>query len=308
VTLPEPSSDPVPPTGPTTELRPTPETSAVAPAPLFTGPAVGAAGGGEVAGIVWFDRNDNAALDGREWLLPAVPVTLTRVSTPGLLRVHATTTPYVKSAVTGPDGSYRFTGLPPGSYRVTAVLDEEGFGYTSDTDGLADWRVDVGVVEDKRAVADFAGLGKGRLTGQVLDTVERHPVASAGVRCTWAGFDDVFGTADDVDMTDVAGADGSYDWRGVPYGAFTCVGKDPVRGTLSAAASVRVVSAAAVHATLPLGLRRAAAASRSGDGRSGALPRTGASTDTAVPGALLLILLGAVAHRRGRRRTSAAPL
>jgi hypothetical protein len=269
---------------------------------------VGTAGDGEVAGIVWFDRNDDAGLDANEWLLPAVPVTLTRIATPGLLRVQATSTSYTKSAVTGPDGSYRFTGLPPGAYRVTAAVHEEGFGYTSDTDGLADGRVVVGVVDGTRAVADFAGLGKGRLTGQVLDTVERHPVAAAGVRFTWAGFDDVFGTADVVDLTDTAGPDGSYDWRGVPYGAFTCIGKDPVRGTLSAAASVRVLSAAPVHATLPLGLRRAAAASRSGDGRSAALPRTGASTDTAVPGALLLIVLGVVAQRRGRRRPSAAPL
>jgi hypothetical protein len=267
------------------------------------GPAVSTAGDGEVTGIVWFDRNDNASLDGHEWLLPAVPVTLTRVASPGLLRVQATTTSYSKSMVTGPDGSYRFTGLPAGSYRVTAVLHEPGFGYTSDTDGLADWRVDVGVVEGKRAVADFAGLGKGRLTGQVLDTVERHPVSAAGVRCTWAGFDDVFGTPDDVAMTDTADADGSYDWRGVPYGAFTCVGKDPVRGTLSAAASVRVVSAAPVHATLPLGLRRAVA-SRSGDGRSAALPRTGAQLDLAIPVAGWLILLGIAAQWRGRRRTA----
>jgi hypothetical protein len=264
-------------------------TASTDPAPSGELPAVTSAPDGSVTGVAWFDRNDNGSVDPREWLLPAVPVTLTAVPalrTAGLLRTQAAPASYSRTVTTGTDGSYRFTGLPPGAYRVTAVLHEPGFAYTSDTDGLADWQVGVAVTTRAPGVADFAGLGTGRLTGQVLDTVERHPVAAADVRCTWAGFDDVFGTTDDVVMTDVADTRGSYDWSGVPYGAFTCVGKDPVRGTVSAAATVKVVSAVPVHATLPLGTRVDVAA------RWSALPRTGWSADTAAAGAAWLILLG----------------
>jgi hypothetical protein len=238
-------------------------------------------------------------------VLPDVEVTLVRTGEPvaALHRVAVTATFVPRTARTSSSGSYRFTGLPPGSYRVTASAHSDGFGYTSDTDGLRDWQVDVAVPAHGTGIASFAGLGKGRLTGVVLDRVRGSGIASAAVQCSWAGFDDIFGTADDVVLTDTANGAGAYDWRGVPYGLFRCTGSDPLTGETSAAARLSVMSAAAVHATLPVGAVRASRFSvRRAIPTIAALPRTGLSLAPAVAGGLALILLGQLAWAAGRRR------
>ncbi|MEY2553391.1 MAG: large repetitive protein, partial [Ilumatobacteraceae bacterium] len=178
---------------------------------------------GSVRGVVWFDRNGDGVLDGNEWVLPGVTVVLDDTSTAphvASLRTQAAATRL--TAVTAADGTYFLGGLPIGSYRVTATATINGFDYTSDTDGALDWKVAVNVVAHTTSVADFAGLGRGEVTGQVFDSATLQGIAGASIRCQWSGFDDVLGNEDDVMFSITADPTGSFDMAGVPYGYFTC--------------------------------------------------------------------------------------
>jgi LPXTG-motif cell wall-anchored protein len=220
-----------------------------------------------VTGIVWFDRNADATLDAGEWTLPFVEVVLTRTTrntTMSGLRTARTTGTTVSYAVTDAGGSYRFTGVQPGQYTVTATASIDGFDITSDTDGQTDWTVDVNAQAGQLAIADFAGLGRGTLTGSMFEVTTRSGISSAAVLCRWAGFDDVMNSADDMTFTATANADGTFEMRGVPYGEFSCTGTDPVTGTLSSVAAVGVWSPAPVQAPLPLNLGQPSAAPEPG--------------------------------------------
>lgn len=265
-------------------------TAPATPSPTISADAAPAVDG-SIRGVAWFDRNRNGVLDGREWILPGVAITLMRSSTPapaGDLSAAAVQPPI--SAVTAADGSYRVTGLAPGNYEVAAAAEIEGFDYTSDTDGDPDWVVDVGVAADGIGVADFAGLGRGALFGKMFELRTSMGLGFAAVTCRWGGFDDVLGTPDDVPFEVTAGADGSYDLRGVPYGNFTCSGLDG-DGRRSASIAAAVLSPAPVEAPLPVDTPP-----------TGGLPVTGSPTTTLVVLALGALGAGAVLVRSGRRR------
>jgi LPXTG-motif cell wall-anchored protein len=252
---------------------------------------------GSVQGVVWFDRNGNGALDGNEWVLPGVTVTIEAgTSKSQSLRLEAA--PLNQTAVTGADGSYFFGGLAVGAYRVTAHVSLNGFDYTSDTDGLADWIVAVDIVAQATAHADFAGLGHGEIIGQVFDATTLQGVAGATIRCSWSGFDDILGNDDDVLFTDVADDTGSFDMAGVPYGYFSCVGLDPLTSRQSSAAAATVFSIEAVHAPLPL----AAGAAPNRLSVTATLPSTGHDTLGSLWLALFLVSAGIGTTALTRRR------
>ena len=237
---------------------------------------------GSLEGVVWFDRNGNGVLDGREWVLPGVTVTAS----------PTTKAAGVRTATTDATGGYRFAHLAAGTYTVTASADIDGFDRTSDTDGALDWLVSVPVRNDDTGIADFAGLGRGTLFGTMFETGSRMGLAFADVACTWGGFDDVLGTTDDVAFTVTADADGAFDLRGVPYGEFTCGGTDST-GRTSAMVAAGVWSAEPVEAPLPV---PTAATSP-----SGTLPITGGGTRDLTIVGLASVGVGAVLVRRGRR-------
>ncbi|GAA2688081.1 MULTISPECIES: Ig-like domain-containing protein [Actinosynnema] len=219
----------------TTPVTTTPPTTTTPQSPVAT-----------VSGVVWFDRDLDGTLNGREWPLPGVRVELSS----GVVR--AASAP--RYATTEPDGSYRFADVPPGSYTVSAsVSSAVGFSYTSDSDGQADWSVQVTATGAGPARADFAGIGRGSLGGAVFDRDTQAPIAGALVTCRWAGLDDVPGTSDDVDMPVDADAGGAFALDQLPYGRYTCSGVDPVTGSPSDEAVVEVLSAEPVRAELPIG-------------------------------------------------------
>jgi hypothetical protein len=253
-----------------------------------------------VSGIVWFDRNDNGAVDAGEWPLPGVSVRLVAAPLAGLTSEELEGRPPAMAAlgetlfaVTAGDGSYSFSGLPDGAYTVTAAVDIRGFRYTSDTDGRADWQVQVQALAGSVAVADFAGLGAGGLTGQVYDELSTLGLGGAAVRCTWAGPDDVAGTADDVTFSVTASADGTFDLAGVPYGRFRCTGLADA-GRTSASVDAEVLGAVAVRTALPV---------PPADDMPARLAFTGAATQRALVLALVLLVAGtAIELTRLRRR------
>jgi len=248
---------------------------------------------------VWFDRDADGVFDRNEWVLPGVTVTLGPAIT-GLtsqaLRLEAPSLPL--TAVTAADGSYLFSALTPGAYRVTAAATIRGFGYTSDTDGLADWIVDVRVVAQTTSVADYAGLGLGEITGQVFDTTTLQGLASALIECRWSGYDDLLGNADDITFSVVADAGGSFDLAGLPYGYFSCDGRDQVTGRQSLAVSANVFSVDAVQAPLPV------ESPPTGMPTDARLAKVGSTSSTALAIAFVLVGLGALViatTRRGNR-------
>lgn len=81
----------------------------------------------------------------------------------------------VVDTATAADGTYAFTGLSLGSYTVTALLSAAGVSRTSDTDGAADWVVNVSVTGAAEVSASFAGVGKGALGGTVLSVGTQAP-------------------------------------------------------------------------------------------------------------------------------------
>jgi hypothetical protein len=284
----------------TTQPLPVTTTTNVADlGPSTSGPDDGALG--RVQGVVWFDRNGNGIFDGNEWVLPGVTVILEEAgNNPALQSLRVEVTPLNRTAVTASDGSYFFDALPAGAYRVTAAVSVKGFSYTSDTDGLADWIVSVNVVAATTSNANFAGLGHGEITGQVFDATTHQGVSAATIRCSWSGFDDILGNADDLIFTMIADSTGSFDMAGVPYGYFTCDGQDLTTGRQSSAVGMSEFSTEAVNALLPLGADPGATQTPA----SGTLPRTGDDSLSTVALALLVMTTGVGTTVIARRRKS----
>jgi LPXTG-motif cell wall-anchored protein len=191
---------------------------------------------------------------------------------------------------TDKDGHYTFTHLPFGQYVVSAATAIKGFDYTSDTDGGIDWTVSVGVrAPETPAIADFAGLGKGEIVGQMFEESTGRGLALASIRCGWGGYDDVLGTADDVRFELTADSEGQFDMAGVPYGNFACEGVDAA-GRRSASVKAAVFSAEPVRAPLPVG-------------KGATLPNTGADIMDSLMLGLLAIGFGGVLVIGTRRRS-----
>jgi LPXTG-motif cell wall-anchored protein len=241
-------------------------------------------------------------LDPGEPPLPGVPVTLTIGVNGSAWRVGIAAAS--RSATTGADGQYRFDNVEAGTYVVTASVAATGFRYTSDTDGLADWVVDVQVSGADTADASFAGVGDGQLEGTVYDSTTLAPIGAATVRCHWAGFDDIPGTADDTVITAVANAQGAFVITDTPYGRYTCSANNPATGAASTPAAATVESPDPTHVDLPIITEapRPPDVLPPNEGVVGMLPQTGPRTGWLLALAVGLLLTGAGALRLGRRR------
>ncbi|HKS98441.1 MAG TPA: hypothetical protein VJT31_02835 [Rugosimonospora sp.] len=234
--------------------------------------------------------------------MPGVPVELSTITlvhdsrpqfTSRALAAPAGSSVAIQQSVTAADGSYQFLDLPPGAYTVTASVSIAGFSYTSDSDGGADWTVHVDLSGTTDTQADFGGIGHGSLNGSIFNSTTQAPISSANVTCRWAGLDDILGDADDVLMSAVANASGGFGLPQIPYGLYTCSGRDPVTGATSATARTSVMSPVPAKVQLPIVQT---------PGRRQGLPRTGAPETTLVALALTLLLAGAGSLKVGRAR------
>ena len=270
---------------------------------------------GAVEGEVWFDSNKNGRRDANEAPLPGVQLEMTE-QTGGFLRMAAVVPgPVVPARIwrttTRADGTYRFTNVPVGSYRVVAAARVPGMVYSYDPDGLVDWISEVKVPGGKTVQADFAGVGSGAMNGQVFLETTGEGIRNAVVSCRWGGIDGVLGTSDDVTFQATADAQGKFELQDVPFGKFSCIGKDPATGKLSARSGVAVESTTPVTAKLPVALTvpaRPAVVPSTPNGLvvrgrpAPELARTGAETSTLLVLATALLMLGAMTQLAGRRR------
>ncbi len=136
---PTPTFTPTPTGTPSPTPTATPATPTTTPTPTATPtPATNAT----IRGIVWEDRDLDRVVDAGEPRLSGVRVDLWRK---GLL---------IRIAHTRPDGSYRFSFLPPGTY---VLVEHDPAGYTS----LTSNRVEVVLAADQTVVVNFGDVPEG---------------------------------------------------------------------------------------------------------------------------------------------------
>jgi uncharacterized repeat protein (TIGR01451 family)/fimbrial isopeptide formation D2 family protein len=186
------------------------------------------AGGASLGSSVWLDTDGDGVRSSDEQLVPGQPVSLTWAGPDGVLD---TADDQLFSTVTAADGSYLFTLLPDGRYRVSV---DGGVALaavnTGDPDGGAPNVSQVEIAGGaSNLVQDFGYRGTNALGDTVFWDRDADGTDSAGdprlpgvqLELTWLGPDGVAGGGDDVVLTTTTDAAGSWRVDGLPDGRWT---------------------------------------------------------------------------------------
>ncbi len=190
----------------------------------------GYVGSAELGDLVWLDLDADGVRDIAEPGFPGVEVSVTWHGGDGAagggddLAVAVLTTDGV--------GAYLASGLPDGNYEVVVTGGiPAGFVGTADSDGGADGRgLITGVVAGATYDGvDFGYTGAGTLGGTLwwdLDgdgarEVRENGFDAIGVSRVWAGFDDVLGTSDDIELATASDFSGQYLFTNLPPGSYS---------------------------------------------------------------------------------------
>ena len=185
-------------------------------------------GGATLGDRVWLDLDSDGVQDPGEPGIRGVDVELVWFGSDGVLGggddVVSTTT-------TGADGLYLFVNLPAGNFGV-GVVPPAGVDPTFDLDGTGtpDTALTTLTTNQARTDVDFGYVGIGSIGDQVwwdvandgdgaFDGIDR-PLADVDLTVTWAGPDDVLGTADDIALPTSTDAAGNYLVIGLPVGSY----------------------------------------------------------------------------------------
>ncbi|MCP3937193.1 MAG: hypothetical protein GY708_17710, partial [Actinomycetia bacterium] len=189
-------------------------------------------GSAQIGDLVWLDLDADGIADADDPGVPGVEVTVTWFGGDGASGGGDD----VVGAVTMTDaaGSYVADGLPSGDHGVAITSGiPAGLDPISDNDGVADGHT---VVSGLGAVGadldvDFGYSGSGTTGGvvwwdlnddQLLESSEPG-MEGVNVAATWAGFDGLFGTADDASLAAVTDNAGEYRFVYLPPGLFEIV-------------------------------------------------------------------------------------
>ena len=181
-----------------------------------------------IGDTLWLDYNADGIKDAGEPGIPGVTVRLLSYGPDGTLGGGDDVT---YSQVTDASGTYSFGSLPAGIYLVTvdgATL-PAGLAQTYEQDGVRDGSVELTLLgEQNRDDIDFGYRGTGSLGDRVWNDADADRLQDAGetgianvsVTLLGAGFDGVFGTADDLTRTTTTDLDGFYLFSNLPAGRY----------------------------------------------------------------------------------------
>lgn len=180
-----------------------------------------------ISGKVWLDTNDDGIVGSGENGLGGVTVTLEGTATDG--------TKISETVTTNPDGSYAFTGLPPGDYTITEPTQPantvDGKTVPGSTGGTAGKQGDPASVISTITLGvtthsvdnNFAELPSGSISGRVYNdsndngVIEPEEVGYANVDVVLTGVDDM-GAA--VNLTLKTDKNGAYSFDGLRPGTY----------------------------------------------------------------------------------------
>ncbi|MFC6340904.1 SdrD B-like domain-containing protein, partial [Nocardioides hankookensis] len=191
----------------------------------------GLAGTGSLGDTVWLDFNRDGVVGPGEPRLPDVDVQVTWAGFDGDLATAGDNVDF-GTYTTDADGLYLAEDLPPGRYRATVDPGTLPGGVVPayDLDGISSPNTAQRVLaqaENARDV-DFGYAGEGRigdfvwwdLNGDGVQDPTEPGLTDVGVTLDWAGFDGVFGNADDGRLTTATGPEGGYLFTGLPAGDY----------------------------------------------------------------------------------------
>ncbi|HET6523571.1 SdrD B-like domain-containing protein [Sphingopyxis sp.] len=172
---------------------------------------------GSIAGLVYNDSNGNGQRDPNEPAIPGVTLTLNGSDARG--------NPVTRTAVSGPDGSYLFTGLPGGGYTIVETQ-PDGYGDGTDTPGSSGGAAAGDTISainltaaDEATGYLFGEQGEGaRVAGRVWMDSDHDRALDNGepVQADWV-VELLLGDA--LIATTTTAADGSYAFNGVAPGS-----------------------------------------------------------------------------------------
>ena len=173
---------------------------------------------GSLSGLVYNDTNNNGVRDANEPVIGGIAVVLTGTDARG----EAVT----RTTITGPDGSYRFTDLPGGTYTVTETQ-PDGYDDGLDTPGTSGGASDggdaiTGIVLAPAAEATGYLFGERGDEAQISGSVwmdSDHDRARGGGEAPQAGWTVELFLGDVLISTTQTGADGGYAFTGVAPGS-----------------------------------------------------------------------------------------
>ena len=176
--------------------------------------------GGSIAGIVFDDADGDGTQGAGEEGLQGVLVTLTSDGPDG---IPGTGDEIEKETLTGLNGTYSFTFLPPGTYTASFETPEGTEATTQNPE-----EVELGANESESLLTGFAPV-TGSIDGFVFNDLNGNGIKDSGdggisgvtLNLFGPGTDGVFGTPDDVPVgTTVSASNGGYWFTDVPIGAY----------------------------------------------------------------------------------------
>ncbi len=188
----------------------------------------GYTGSGSIGGTVWFDSDRDGMLDGAEYRLEGVTLTVTWLGLDGVPGGDDV----VYTTATDGSGGFLISRLPGGIYTID--IDDAtvpaGMGATYDTDGVGTPGSTVvilggGTVDPDE---DFGYAGTGTLgdfvwldrDGDGVQDGTEPGIVGVPVQLTWPGEDGVLGGGDDEPFLTSTDSDGLYTFANMPPGEY----------------------------------------------------------------------------------------